>query len=37
MFSLVGDAVNNMFDKFIDWIIPLDNLGPLTDDDEINW
>jgi hypothetical protein len=37
MFSFVGDAVNTMVDKVIDWVIPLDNFGLLTDDDEVNW
>jgi hypothetical protein len=37
MFSFVGDAVNTMVDKVIDWVVPLDDFGPLTDDDEVNW
>lgn len=35
MFSFVGDAVNSVVDRIVDWAIPLDNFGPLTDDDEI--
>lgn len=37
MFSFVGNAVNDVVDKFVDWIIPLDNFGPLTDEDEVSW
>jgi hypothetical protein len=35
MFSFVGDAVNSVVDRLVDWVVPLDNLGPLTDDDEV--
>jgi hypothetical protein len=34
MFSFVGDAVNSMVDRFVDWVVPLDNFGSLMDDDE---
>jgi hypothetical protein len=37
MFSFVGNAVNNVVDKFIDWLVPLDNFRPFTDDDEISF
>lgn len=37
MFSFVGEAVNGVVDKFIDWVIPLNNFGTLTDDDEVSW
>lgn len=37
MFSFVGEAVNVVVDKIIDYLVPLDNFGPLTDDDEVTW
>ena len=37
MFNFVGDTVNRLVDNFIDWLVPLDNFGPLTDEDEVGY
>lgn len=37
MFSFVGVAVNDVVDKFVDWLIPIGNFGPFSDDDEVSW
>ncbi len=35
MFSFVGEAVNGVVDKFVDWLIPLDNIKFEMDDQEV--
>jgi hypothetical protein len=37
MFNFITEKINGVVDTIVDIIIPLDNFGPLTDDDEINW
>ena len=37
MFSFFGSAINNVTDRFVDWLFPLDDLGIWDDDDEVSW
>ena len=34
---MIKNTLNYVIDRLVDWIIPLDNFGPLTDDNEVNW
>lgn len=35
MFSFVGEAVNDVVDKFVDWIIPLDSFKFEMEDQDL--